>query len=359
MPLSSSQRAWLVVAVFVVVIASAGAAFYFHSRRPLPPLLPGAPPSLISQLPPDAPIVGFIDAASLRAMKNSALVAALMTPASGTQADAEYKVFVEGTGFDYARDLDRAAVAIWPSSLAPAPQNVSQDRTLAIADGRFDQQKIKAYALHMRGHEETQGADRYFVVPGAPPVAFEFLSATRIRISSGPDPAAVLFTPASGPRDPNIQQSIARVAAAPLFLVAGTSNLPDSFYAPLRSSAQLDHVARSVQGVTLAAKPDGGQLTVTLDAQCASMKDSFELATLLDGFRMLGSMALSDPKTRRQMTREQAAFASEVVSRTKVTHQDNWVRLSLTITPQMLGAAASSPADPSHSTAQPATTPAH
>ena len=61
------------------------------------------------------------------------------------------------------------------------------------------------------------------------------------------------------------------------------------------------------------------------------------LPTLLDTFRMLGSLALSDPNTRRQMTKEQAAFLAALASQVKVTHQDTWVRLTLAVTPEMLG----------------------
>lgn len=67
------------------------------------------------------------------------------------------------------------------------------------------------------------------------------------------------------------------------------------------------------------------------------MKNALAIGTLLDGFRVFGAMALSDPKTRRQMSKEQAAFLDAVINQLKVTHQDRWVRLSLDITPQMLG----------------------
>ncbi len=67
------------------------------------------------------------------------------------------------------------------------------------------------------------------------------------------------------------------------------------------------------------------------------MKNALAIGTLLDGFRMFGVMALSDPKTRRQMSKEQATFLDAVINQVKVTHQDRWVRLSLDLTPQMLG----------------------
>jgi len=59
-------------------------------------------------------------------------------------------------------------------------------------------------------------------------------------------------------------------------------------------------------------------------------------------------MALSDPKTLRQMTKEQAAFVQALIRQLKITRQDRWVRLRLDLTPQMLGtrSAASAGASP-------------
>ena len=131
--------------------------------------------------------------------------------------DRDYADFVRGTGFDYTRDLDKAAIAFWPASHM-APPNIF-DRVVAIADGRFDQPKIKAYALRT-GHVVASGSDSTYDVPGNPPVAFEFLSPTRIILASGKNPASLLGPFKPGPRDPAIQALIDRVAAAPVFAVA-------------------------------------------------------------------------------------------------------------------------------------------
>jgi hypothetical protein len=76
-----------------------------------------------------------------------------------------------------------------------------------------------------------------------------------------------------------------------------------------------------------------------MDAECDSMTNAIKISTLIDTFRMVGSMALHDPKMRGQMTREQASFLAALLTRMKVTHQDKWMRLSLAITPEMLGTA--------------------
>jgi hypothetical protein len=62
-------------------------------------------------------------------------------------------------------------------------------------------------------------------------------------------------------------------------------------------------------------------------------------------------MALSDPNTRRQMTKEQIAFLQALVSQAQITHQNKLVRLVLDITPAMLNATPTHAAAPARSPA--------
>jgi hypothetical protein len=356
MPVSSTTRAWIVVAILAVGLLGGVAALYYWQHRPLPPIVstvPGAPaaqpPSdILSELPPDAPVVTYIDAASLRSLQNSPLAAALGLASPGPQADRDYANFVRETGFDYARDLDHAAVAFWPASIGTPSNVLGDDRVVAIADGRFDQQKIKSYALR-RGKEIKQGSQTVYEVPGNPPVSLAFFSTTRIAIAGGQSATELLarINPAgSSRRDPNMQSRIDRVAGAPIFAVARTDHLPPSIYESFRNAPQLEQLARSVQAITLAGQPDGNNLRITLDAECDSLKNALTISVLLEGGRMAGSMALSDPNTRRQMTKEQIAFLGALVNRAQITHQNKTVRLVLDITPAMLNAAPTRTAAP-------------
>ena len=356
MTLSSTNRALIAVFILILLIA-AGIGLYFYRHRasepigppgvgsatpPPPPSLPGiaatAPPDLLSELPADAPAVGYVDVAALRALKNSPLAGLLGLTSPGPEADQEYKEFVRQTGFDYTRDLDRAAIAFWPHSFAVEPGNgIGENRVLAIADGRFDQQKIKSYALRT-GKIVPSTNPPVYEVPGNPTVFFQFLSPTRIAIASGNNARRLLADSLSpSPRDPVMKARLNRVAGAPIFAVARTDNLPQSFYANFANAPQLEKLARSVRGLSLAGKPAGNDIAAALDAECDSVKNAFEISTLLDGFRMVGSMALSDPKALKQMTKEQAAFVQALIRKLDITRQDRWVRLRLNITPEMLG----------------------
>jgi hypothetical protein len=341
-PLSSSQRALIAIAVILCLVGAAVGIYFYRQRLPLPGAVAGPPPDLLSQLPADAPAIAYIDVAALRGLQHSPLAAVLGLTSPNPNVDREYAEFVRETGFDYTRDLDTLAIAIWPQSFSASASSLGDNRVLSIADGRFDERKIEAYALRT-AKMTPRGTHSIYEVPGNPPVAFEFDSPSRISLASGRNGIDLLAQPGSPPRDSATRARIERVAGAPIFAVARTDNLPASFYANFRNFPQLEHLVRSVRGLSLAGTPDGEQIKAVLDAECDSIKNALELATTLDGLRIFGSMALADPRTRRQMTPEQYAFLKTLLDRVKVTHQDKWVRLTLEITPEMLGASRPAP----------------
>lgn len=335
MSLSSTRRALIALAVLFLLLAGAAGIFFYKLHRPLPPASAGKSPDILSLLPPDAPVVAYIDAASLRGLQGSPLAAALDLASPGPQVDRDYSQFVQDTGFDYTRDLDRAAFAMWPAGLATPANPLGDDRTMILAEGRFDQSKITAYALRS-GHMETHGGLNMYVVPGKPPVAFEFLSKTRIELTSGEDPVSLLAPSNPLPRDPVMQNRIDRVAGAPLFAVVRMDGLPESFYANFRNAPQLDQYVRSIRALSLAGKPQGDRIDLALDTECNSMKNALAISALLETFRMVGNLAISDPRTRSQMTPEQYQFARSFLKQLKISPQDRWVRLDFEITPEML-----------------------
>jgi hypothetical protein len=335
MPISSKQRAWIVVAVLVALVAAGAGVYLYRLHRPLPAASAGPEPDIMSQLPPGAPVVAYIDVAALRKLQGSPLAAMLGLAGADPKEDRDYQNFVRDTGFDYTRDLDKIAIAIWPTSMPKPNGGLGENQAIAIADGRFDHDKIKAYALR-NGQAVTQGTQSFYVVPGDPAISFAFLSATRMVLRNGKGLSIVAPMPSSSEKDA-MQTRINRVAGAPIFAAARTDTLPKSFYDNFKNAPQLESLARSVKGLTLAGQPQGDRIDLELDAECDSLAHAAEIATLLDGFRMFGTLALSDRKTRRQMTAEQAALLSALASRVKVTHQDRWVRMTLGVTPEMLG----------------------
>ena len=337
--MTSPQKTRLLIAL-LATIAVIGAVYLYRARRAASPATTALAPNILSLLPPHAPAIAYIDAAALRGLQNSPLAAILGLTQAGPQPDRDYQDFVRDTGFDYTRDLDKAAIALWPAISSSG--DISENRVVAIADGRFDESKIKAYALRT-GRVVTHNARSIYQVPGSPPVSFEFLSSTRIALASGASSDSFLSVATSSPLDPAMQARINRVAGAPIFAVARTDNLPPEFYESLRSSPQFQSMARSVQGLALAGRPDHDLIHLILDAECDSMKNAIELVTLLDSLRIFGPVALADPKTRQQLTPAQISLLETLVNKTTVSHEDRVVRISLDLTPAMLGAANSNP----------------
>jgi hypothetical protein len=217
-----------------------------------------------------------------------------------------------------------------------------QNRAVAIAEGRFDGGKIKAYALRI-GHARVRGTQQQFYeVPGNPPVAFEFRSPTELAFASGENASALLtaFTSEKPEKkDAALQSQIDRVTAAPLFAIVRGEKLPASFYSSLQTYPQIEHLARDVVTLILAGQPAGSTLRLALDAETASRTDALEIATLLEISRMGISVGMSDPKAQPQMTGQQISVIEALVKELKITHEARQVSIRLGITPAMLSAA--------------------
>ena len=115
-------------------------------------------------------------------------------------------------------------------------------------------------------------------------------------------------------------------------------------YNGLKGAPQFGTLARNIQSLTLAGRPDGDVIHLTVDGECDTMANAVQIETLLNGFRMVGSMALADPKARGQMTTQQFALLEAFINQAKVSYEDRWVRLSIDLTPAMLAPGNGQPA---------------
>ena len=331
----SKIRSPILLAATATLVVAGLTAYAYRAWHRAPPATAALAPNILGLLPPQAPAIAYIDVAGLRRLQNSPLAAILGLTQADPQPDPDYESFVRDTGFDYTRDLDKAAIAFWPA-ISPSGQ-LGENSIVAIADGRFDEPKIKAYALRT-GKIARRAAGSIYEVPGDPLVSFEFLSPTRIALASGPNAENLLPGLTLSHLDPLIQSRVNRVAGEPVFAVARTDNPPPQFYDALRGSPQFQRLAHSIQSLALAGQPESDHIHLTLDAECDSTKNAIELATLLDSLRIFGPLALADPKTRRQMTPAQLSLLETLIKKTEISHEDRIARLSLDLTPAMLGA---------------------
>src|SRR5205823_982291 len=129
----------------------------------------------LALMPTDASSVLFVDFSELR---QAPFIAQFYAWLPKPQADADYAQFVKETGFDYERDLDHVAIAV---------RKRGQDSVLfAILDGKFDRQKISAYALKDGTSARASGRE-IFSVPvssTSKKASFAFLTNDRITVTN-------------------------------------------------------------------------------------------------------------------------------------------------------------------------------
>src|SRR6267154_727491 len=109
--------------------------------------------AVLSAMPSDASAVIFADLTELR---RAPFTADFYSWIPKGQVDAEYTQFLRDTGFDYERDLDRVAVSFIKAE--------KDSRLFAVAEGRFDRNKVEAYAARS-GVRENRSGREIFSVP--------------------------------------------------------------------------------------------------------------------------------------------------------------------------------------------------
>src|SRR5580658_2129061 len=216
---SSGKRALLVVSILFLI--GAGVAFYFiHGFGKNPVLAPGAPPDLFSFVPPDAPLIVYGDVAAVKSSAAFAKGSVLFNP--GVAEDPIYRDFVDQTGFDYSRDLDRFVIAIWPNTESTSTVLAERLRLIAVADGRFDHQKIDIYARRVGKASDHSGRVIY-ETPSAiagKGISFTFLAPNRIAFAQAMGLDTVLNPATDSQQDAAMRERIGRVSGAQFFAVA-------------------------------------------------------------------------------------------------------------------------------------------
>jgi hypothetical protein len=340
----------LFVAASLAVLATA-AGFYIEvlrgdSAHPSPAL------ELLSQVPVGAPTLVYIDLAAIR---DSSFYQNRPDRSPLTVPDSDYAKFIQATGFDFEKDLDRVAIASWPQALAQ-----DQKKTVVVAEGRFDRQKIHDYAMKNGKLDRQQGRD-VFLFPahepksagstfarnapagpgrGSPPEhswnSLVFLDDHRIAMMEGSSIAPVLAPHIADSAADPARERAARVDGAAAFVISRVPPIPDNFAPGGMQSAQLAGLVRSVQWITLAARPEGENLRVSLEGECQTSTDARQMQSALETLRMFGQAALESPKTRQTMNPATFGVLETILKTADITKTAERVRILVEITPDIL-----------------------
>ncbi len=329
------RAAIVLICVAVVVLAGVGYYYYWHQTGANSAKTSGAAPALVSLLPAQSPYILYADLESLR---KSAFLAKLVAIAPSVNEDPDYGQFVRETGFDYTRDLDHIAFAMLPKS--PEPE------VWTVAEGRFDEQKIVAYAVRVGRVEQRNGRTTYIVPAGrtADEVEFSFIAPGRIQMISKQKGISAAVAPGGAiASDAAMREHVSRVAGAAIFAVLSTDALPKDVTI---GTARLDEVQTVLHGIhwlSIAVMPDGQDLRIVLEGDATSTAEAIQLELGLEGFRILGRGILTDPATRKQLTKEGANSLDNMIQRVGISRDGQRVRLSVSLSPDTLNGLAAPP----------------
>lgn len=307
--------------VLAAAVITAGVYFFLRRKAPAPAV---ALPELLALVPRDVVALGYFDFAAMRSSAFWQKTTALFPPG---EQDPEYLQFVEQTGFDYSRDLDRAVIA-WHVA------NALHIVELAIVEGRFDRLKIRAYATKHGERQEAGGVETFrFRRKGSADLILAFLSDARVILAKS-DGAGETYVRSffQSPRthqpfEANLQRRLSDVSGAAAFVVGRVEKgkqKPSNAHHGLVD--KLQELQGSVAWVTLAARPENDRLQVLLQAECDGTWKAMQLGLLLDGFKLLAKSALQDPQNVKDLTPEEAQELRKLLDNAVTSRDGNRVR---------------------------------
>jgi hypothetical protein len=289
-------------------------------------------PDLLSALPAGAPALVYVD---LVAIRSSSFYQHRPDKGPIAMPNKDYSDFVRSTGFDFEKDLDRVVIASWRGL-----PGAEKKKTIAIAEGRFDRAKIRDYAMQ-KGKLERQEGHEVFLFPASSQAnaggwnTLTFLDDHRIAIVEGPSIAPLLDSSGAGSGSDPARERAARVDGAAMFAISHVPPIPDKFSAGGVQSAQFLTLARSVQWITLAVRPEGDNVRVSLEGECSSPDDAHQLQAALEVLRMFGTAALEGPKARQSMDQGSYMVMETLLKSAEVTATAERVRIRMEITPDI------------------------
>ena len=292
----------------------------------------------LTLMPAEASAVLFLDFGELR---RAPFIAQLYAWAPQPQADLDYAQFVNETGFAYERDIDRVAIAV---------EKRGQDSAVfAVVDGKFDRQKISAFAKK-DGSSAAIGGREIFSVPvggTANKISFVFLRNDRIALTNDSNLAVFLDAKKRSEDLAGWRVRFDRLAGSPVFAVfrqdaALGATLAAQAPGGLRSP-QLSTLLDQLQWLTLAGKPENDRLRMVVEGESTAEATAHQLADVLNGVVILAEGGLNDTRARQQLDPALREAYLELLKSADVSKIDRGdsksVRLVFDITPAFLEAA--------------------
>lgn len=170
------RRIWIAAGVLIFALLLAGAIYLRKIAAPE-----------TARLLPEAEGVLYVNLAPFR------LVSDFGGSPITISRDSEYEAFVQGTGFQWERDLDEMAIAVHPAELTQTPFGVRPQRRFSeIFKARFDAGRLNHYLHKLASSVEKYRNFDVFSIPyEGRIVRVSILSVNLVAASNANDPAII------------------------------------------------------------------------------------------------------------------------------------------------------------------------
>lgn len=229
------RRSWILAAAITVAAAVAG--FLVWRSRQVAPI-----ERLVRRLPREDRVLASFDLAALRR-------AGFLAPAS-RPPEQEYRQFVEGTGFDWQRDLDTVTLAY------------GRQEAHVFARGRFSMERFRGYAT-TRGGACGGGVCRVAGTTPGVTIGFAQIDAATLAVASSTDKDAILALLAEPKGQPPLPP-----AMHPVWFLLPKSVTKEQLLPP--AAAMFATAAVECEPVYLGVGPAKTAFAARLDATCPS-----------------------------------------------------------------------------------------
>jgi len=289
---------------------------------------------MLALMPQDASMVVYLDLAQLR---SSPFLAQLFRWAPQPAPDSDYAQFLQATGFNYERDLDRLALAI--------NRQAQSSTAFAIAEGQFDRKKIEAYGARY-GSLKTADGKTLFAVPLTGSNRKAFFTFLRDHRMAWANDSSYFFQQPRHSSSEEWGEHFVRLAGSPIFAVlrqdSGAAMALSQAPGGLRSP-QLAALLAQLQWISIGGKPEGNLLRVGIEGECLTESTVHQLKELLSGLVVLAQMGLNDTKTRKQLDPDLREGYLELLQSADIRQLDRGtsksVRVVFDVTPKLLQSA--------------------
>jgi hypothetical protein len=339
--MNARKKITLIVACSLILAAAFALCFVWF-RTALP-----RRQAALSLMPGTAERVLFVDFSDLR---QAPFFADLLAWAPKPALDPDYDQLRRDTGFDYEKDLDRLAIAF--------EKHGSQKTFFAVANGRFDQKKIKDYAAKS-GSVQKQAGTEIFSIPvtgSSERISFTFLRRDLIAFSNAAELSSFMKPPKTS-ESADWHARFERVAGSPFFAILRNDGIADAIGSQPGAqslaqratggltSPQLSSLLMQLQWISVAAKPQNDRLRIIAEGEGSEERNARQLADLLNGVVLLARAGLGGVRTQQQLGAATRDAYLELLKSVEISRVDRGdaksVRLMFDVTPQLLKSAPS------------------